>query len=307
MEQLSALRSRRNGERDARRHGGHVQRRAQYELRIGDEHFGVEILTIPLEPRIVGDVEDDVHVAALASTLRCVPDAAHRHVLPRRDSGGNRDLDHLLAAHSAVAPALLALGLDDLAVAVAGRARSDRDELTEEGALRSTHLALSGTRGALLGLAAWLRAAAMTAVAGVEHLERDLLLHTGRHLGEREWNGELHVGARARATRSLPSTEQILEAGEVSEVAHEDAERLGEIDVVIAATAAAQPRLAVPVVRGALLRIAQDVVRLRDLLELLLGFLRPVVPVGMVGHRKLAIGPFDVIVRRAAIDAKDAV
>ncbi len=49
--------------------------------------------------------------------------------------------------------------------------------------------------------------------------------------------------------------------------------------VEAAAAAAAQPRLAVAIVRGALLRIAQHVVRFGDLLELLLGFLRAVVAV----------------------------
>ncbi len=67
-----------------------------------------------------------------------------------------------------------------------------------------------------------------------------------------------------------------------AEVAHEDAERLGEIDVVEATAAAtAQTRLAVAIVRRALLAVAQHVVRFGDLLELLLGFLRPVVAVGM--------------------------
>ena len=71
--------------------------------------------------------------------------------------------------------------------------------------------------------------------------------------------------------------------------------------------AAAQPLLAVAIVGGALLRIAQDVVRLRDLLELLLGLLGAPVAVGVPLHGELAVGLLDVVVARIARDAERAV
>jgi hypothetical protein len=58
----------------------------------------------------------------------------------------------------------------------------------------------------------------------------------------------------------------------------------------------AQPRLPVAVVRRALVGIAQHIVRLGDLLEFLLGLLRPVVLVGVETHRELAIGSLDFVV-----------
>ena len=86
VKELAALRAGGNLERHARRDGRHLDRRAEHELRIGDEHLGVEILAVALEAWIVGDVEHDVDVAALAAALRRVADAAHRHVLTGRDA-----------------------------------------------------------------------------------------------------------------------------------------------------------------------------------------------------------------------------
>src|SRR5438270_3810241 len=72
-------------------------------------------------------------------------------------------------------------------------------------------------------------------------------------------------------------------------------------------SAAAQPGFAIAIVRGALLRIAQHVVRFRDLLELLFGLFRPVVAVGVILHRELAIRLLDVVVRRTARHAKNVI
>ena len=128
-----------------------------------------------------------------------------------------------------------------------------------------------------------------------------------RDFRERERHRDLDVRAGARTTAARASAEQLLEAAEAAEVAHEDAERFGQIDVVEAAAARPQPRFAIAIVRGALLRIAQHVVRLRDLLEPLLGFLRAVVAVRVIRHRELAICLLDVVVGRRSLNAEDAV
>ena len=62
----------------------------------------------------------------------------------------------------------------------------------------------------------------------------------------------------------------------------------------------AQPFLAVPIVHRALVAVAQDIVRLGDQLEALLGVLRSAVAVGVILHRKLAIRLLDVLIRRVA-------
>src|ERR1700682_5023965 len=70
------------------------------------------------------------------------------------------------------------------------------------------------------------------------------------------------------------------------------------------AGAPAHPGVALAIVDRALFRIAQHVVRLSDRLELLLGFLRAVVAVGMAFHREFAIRLFYCFVAGAARDAE---
>src|ERR1700694_4390322 len=70
------------------------------------------------------------------------------------------------------------------------------------------------------------------------------------------------------------------------------------------AGAAAKSGLTVTIVERALVRIAQHVVRLGNRLELLLGFLRAVIAVGMAFHRQLAIRLLYCFVARAALDAE---
>ena len=128
-------------------------------------------------------------------------------------------------------------------------------------------------------------------IARIEQLERDLPIHTGLYLFERERHGDLGVRTRARTSALLAAAKHVSDSAERAEIAHEDVERLRQIHMVKAgaATAAAQPRLAVAIVGRALLRILEDVVRLGDLLEFLLGILRPVVAIGVPPHRELAV------------------
>ena len=67
--------------------------------------------------------------------------------------------------------------------------------------------------------------------------------------------------------------------------------------------------MAVLVVRGPLLRVAQHLVGLLGLLEFFLGLLRavPLVAVGMEFHRQLAIGLLDLVVGRILRDAENGV
>ncbi len=100
---------------------------------------------------------------------------------------------------------------------------------------------------------------------------------------------------RRSSVRVAPATEDRLEATHGSEVAHEDVERFAQIHVVEADShrRSADAGLAVAIVGRALLRIAQDLVGLGDLLELGLCLGRRV-PVGMVFHRQLPVGLLDL-------------
>ena len=90
-----------------------------------------------------------------------------------------------------------------------------------------------GTGRTGVRLRARLGASAVAAIARIEHLEVDLLLDARRHFGERERNVDLHIGAGLRTTaRSATAAEHFLEAAKPADVAHENAERLGEVDVM---------------------------------------------------------------------------
>src|SRR5206468_1820695 len=109
---------------------------------------------------------------------------------------------------------------DDLSVALAGGTRRHGDELSEEGTLRASNFSLTGAGGALLRLAAGLRAGAVAAIARIEDLDQYLLLDAGGDLRQRERHGDLDVSASARA--ACAAAEQIFEPAEVAEVSHED-------------------------------------------------------------------------------------
>ena len=117
--------------------GGHRHRRvarnrrnaqlgAKHELRVRDEHLGVEIFAVALEARIVGDLEQHVNVAARPASRSRVADAAQRHVLARRYARRNLDRDLALAAQSSFATTFLARRLNDASFAVTGGARRRR-------------------------------------------------------------------------------------------------------------------------------------------------------------------------------------
>src|SRR5262249_26962053 len=82
------------------------------------------------------------------------------------------------------------------------------------------------------------------------------------------------------------------------QVAHENPERLGQIDVVKAAGTALESSLALAIVQGALLGIDQHLVRLRNAAEFCFRIGRRVA-IGMVLHRKTAIGALDLVIARA--------
>ena len=95
-------------------------------------------------------------------------------------------------------------------------------------------------------------------------------------------------------TTTCLRAEQVAKA---AEVAHEDVERVGQVDVLVCGlTTTTKSRLAVPIEGGALLRIAKHVVRFRDGLELFLGVLRSAVAVGVPLHCQSTVRLLDVVV-----------
>src|SRR5262249_4142231 len=151
------------------------------ELRVRHEHLGIEVLAVSLEALVVRDFEHDVHIAPRRAARARVADAAQRHVLSSRDARGNRHRQLALTAHPAFAFTLLAWRCDDLSFAATVRTRSDRHELSEERPLHATHFSGSRAGRARLGFRPGLRAAAIAAVARIQHLDVDLLFDARRH------------------------------------------------------------------------------------------------------------------------------
>src|SRR5690606_38741500 len=270
-----------------------------------------QIRALADEARVVLDLQHRDHIAARSAARARVALAAQRDVVAGRDAG--RDLDDQLAllALDTFAPARTAHLNDAMAVAPARRARRHAHQLAEDRALDATDLARAAARQAPVRRRAALRARAAARVARVEQPDPQRLARTGRDFLQRQRHLDLRVRAPALA-RTLPpraAAEQVVQP-ECAEIAHEDVQRLGEIEAAEARARGAGPadaRMAVTVVRGTLLRVAQDLVRLRRLLELLLGFLRTGVPVRVVLERQLAVRPLDRVRIGAAIHAQDLV
>jgi hypothetical protein len=152
-------------------------------------------------------------------------------------------------------------------------------------------------------------------VAFLKFLDGDLFLAAMR--GLLEFN--LHVVAEIRATlraggiaASAASAEELVE--DVFDVSCPErlAEKVkGIVESARAGARAAAARVegivAVLVVGGALLRVAQCLVGFADLLELVLGGLVTWILVGVKLEGLLAIGLLEFVVRNAAADAEDFV
>ena len=215
----------------------------------------------------------------------------------RRHAGRNLHRHRAISPHPAVAAAHLAPFLDDLALARARGTGADRHELPEHAAGLAAHLARAGAGGAALRLAPLPRAAAVAVAAALEGLELHGPLRAPGHVLEREPHGDPHVLAAAaiagRARSPPPNIDSNPPMPPKSRMKMLSASARSTWWNPCAPRPAVEPGLAVAVVRRALLRIAQHLVRLGDLLEVLLGVGRRVA-VGMVLHRELAIGLLDV-------------
>ena len=308
MKHGAALGPCRHAQRKVPRHARHVDFGAEDQLRVRDQRLTEQILAVTLEPFIVVHLEYHEHVATRPAARSDVAHPAERHVLASGHTGRHRDLERAIGAHPPLATTLLARVGHHHPLAGARGAWRDRDELAEERALRPPHLTGSTTGAARRRLGSRLGAGPLTLVAGLEHLERDGLLDTGGHFGQREWQRQLDVGAAARPGTPATSrgAEQVTES---TEVAHEDVERVGQVHVFVGGlcSAAAQSGLPVSIERRALLRITQHVVRFGDRLELLLGLLRTTVAVGVPLHRQPAISLLDIVVGCVARYAKNRV
>lgn len=243
------------------------------------------------------DVARDAVVLAHVALARDVDDHALGHT--REDV----DLDDLLALDDTRSVTLLALVLDDLALAATDVASGLGLHHAEDALLGADLHAAAVAVGTGLGSAAALGARAVA--MGADHVlaELELLGHARGHLLERQ--AHLQPQVRSTIARGLASATTASEASEAA-MAAEDVAKHGEDVVHREAARAAKRTAASEAARGveaklvvllALLRVVEHVVGLGGLLEFLLGRRVARVAVGVILDGELAVGLLDVGLR----------
>src|SRR5690606_1545963 len=273
----------------------------------------VEVRAVTDEARVFFDIEHDHDVPPRTATDAGVALPTQREIVAVRNAGRHLHGEGTLDGLDTATAALRAQALNDLAFALAVGARRDAHELPQHRPLDPPHLARTTARPATDQRRPVLRTRAAARLARVQHLDLGRLPRTLRDLGERQRDPDADVAAPPPAASCpaarAPAAEQVLEA-EAAEVAHEDLEGVREVEAAEAARAGARTLHAgvpVPVVRLTLLRIAEDLVRLRRLLEPLLGLLGPVVPIRVILQRELAVRLLDRFGVRIPRNAQDLV
>src|SRR5688572_2434126 len=294
---------------------GHVERAAERGLAHRQRHVDVEVVAVALEDVVFLLLDVDLEVAGRPAVGPGVAEPAQRNVVALGDAGGDVHGDRRDVDDAAVAAALEARLLDDRAGALALGARPDVDELAEQRRAHLAHAALAAAGGARR-LAALLGATALAGLAGHLALHLDRLLDAGGDLLERQLEPHAQVvAATHRPFAPAAAAEQVLEATApaAAEVAHEGAQRVGQVEVVEADPAHAARHagrrglVAEAVVARAALGILEHLVGLGRLLELRLGRGVARVAIRMVLQGELPIGRLDGVLVGPALDAQHLV
>ena len=252
---------------------------------------------------------NDQKVARRAAVSAGVALRAQGNGLPVVDARRNADLDGLAVADHALAAALGAGLMNDLTLAAAALAGSrGGHEAQRRLAALLNHAAAAAIRANLGGRA--LGAARTVAVrALLDAVDADLFFAAeGRFL-------KADGNARAQALAALRRIGVCPRAAEApAEKAAEDVTKVAEVEPARAVSAAGacavirvDARKAELVIARLLVGVAQNLVRLVDLLELLLGFLVAGIHVRVILARELFVCFFDLFFRSALGNAEHLV
>ena len=180
-----------------------------------------------------------------------------------------------------------------------------------ENAARGEDLAATAAGAALAHFGAGFRAGAVAAIAFVGLGDGNFLLGAVGRLFQRELQVVAQIIAALRAAGILAAAEKILKDAATAAAAENFAKDIERIMKTAATTACPGARIkggvAVLVVGGAFLRVAQDFVGMAEFLEIFLGNLVARVFVRVKFHGLLAVGFFDFVVARVLIDAENFV
>src|SRR5439155_4989673 len=281
LDLLARLRARSELDGVLARHRRHGDRVAEHRLRDAHGKLVDDVLAAAHQLRVRLDSKAQVEVAAgaAAGADLALTGQAQRHVVV--DAGRDGDLDHAPLLDATLAAAMGARIVDDVALAAAVRARGHVGHLAEDRLHGATHLTGTSTGRTLRRLRDQprTRAAALSAHSGAGHVDR--AFRTEDRFLERDLDVHAQVIAALRSGASPPSGATAEEHVEEVEGGIE-----GERTEVRRHPVGGVPER---VVALPLLRVAEHRVGLADLFEALLGLLVPVVAVGVVLHRQLAV------------------
>lgn len=251
------------------------------ERSFGEANFAArpDVETIAFEIRIALQGDVDVQIAGFGAGLSGHTLAGHAQTLSAVDTSGERD-EHFFALFDVALTVTVVTRLTDDATlpAASGAGRAEHDEA----ALRR-RLPRAVAIGAGFRLGAFLGACAATGLTGRSAADLHLFFHPFHCLTESERGTHARILTALRPPRTTASSEaasseaakeigeHVLEMGE--DVAHS---RAVEIE------SAARSCMTEAIVFGALIRVGEDRVRLRRLLELRLGVGIVFVPIRMI-------------------------
>src|SRR5579875_1047136 len=282
--------------------GRHLERAAERRGRHRHRDMHVDVGAVAVEQPVRLDGQEDVEIAGSAAAhagfaLAREPDA--RAVL---DARRNRNRQRALTLDAALAAALPARILDDAAGAVAGGTGA----LDGEEALLRAHAALAVAGRAVDRPRARLGAVAPAGVASDERRHAHRRLFAVERLFERDLEIVAQVAA-AQVGALLAAAHELAEHL-VEDVGESGAEARAEAEIAAArAPAGLEGGVAEAIVGGTLLLVLEDVVGLVDFLEALLGLGVARIAVRVILHGELAVGPLELLRRRAARHAEGLV
>ena len=270
----------------------------------GDVDRGHQVVAVADEPVVLADADEDVKIAGRAAALARVATARDPDPLAVRDA--RRDVDRDLRALDAPSPPVAGLArlAWHLALSPADVARGRSHHLTERSPRHGAQLAGPVAAGAGVDRRSGLGSVAIAVLAQDDRLVGDLhRVATGR-LCQIDLGGDRDVAALDRATATAASKRAGAAEGAAEPAAAEerveDVRERSERVEVRGVAAAAQPLVAEAVVGRPPLGIAQDLVRLGRLLELLLGLWIAAVDVGMELAGEAPEGLLDLILAGVA-------
>ena len=221
------------------------------------------------------------------------------------DARGDLHADLATRPHPPVAAAAVARIGNDLADARAHRARTRRHHLAEQRPLHGLDLALAvaGVAGGRSGVA--VGALALAHVAEDRGVHGDVLGDAGRALRQVEPHPQQRIGSRPDPSDGPAGTAAATEE-RLEHVAKTTETGAAETAAEAVACARALQRIATEVDDAALLRITENLVGRRDLLELSLRRLVGV-DVGMQFARELAVRALDLRIARTLAHTEQTV